>query len=93
MKEIREKLQKVLFAVENPARYMGGEANTIIKNKEEMQGSIALLFPDKYEIGMSHNGTRILYHVVNQKENLLAELAFAPWPDMAELMRNNEIPL
>lgn len=91
--QIKQELPLLLAKVENPARYMGGEANAVLKDKNSVSARCALLFPDIYEIGMSNNGFRILYHVINRDENLAAELAFAPWEDMAELMKENNLPL
>ncbi|MDR2593376.1 MAG: TIGR03960 family B12-binding radical SAM protein [Fibromonadaceae bacterium] len=91
--QLLEKLGKILPFVENPARYMGGEANSIIKNKSEVLASMALVFPDLYEIGMSNNGMRILYNAINKEADLFCEVAFAPWNDMAKLMREHNIPL
>jgi len=91
--QLLEKLGKILPFVENPARYMGGEANSIIKNKSDVLASMALIFPDLYEIGMSNNGMRILYNSINKEADLFCEVAFAPWGDMAKLMRENAIPL
>jgi len=91
--QLLEKLGKILPFVENPARYMGGEANSVIKNKNEVLASMALIFPDLYEIGMSNNGMRILYNAINKEADLFCEVAFAPWNDMAKLMRENAIPL
>jgi len=91
--KLQENLGKILPYVESPARYIGGEANSIIKNKTDILASIALIFPDIYEIGMSHNGMRILYNAINKEPNLLCEVAFAPWSDMAKLMKENDMPL
>jgi len=91
--QLLEKLGKILPFVENPARYMGGEANSITKNKNEVLASMALVFPDLYEIGMSNNGMRILYNAINKEADLFCEVAFAPWSDMAKLMLENSIPL
>jgi len=91
--QLLEKLGKILPFVENPARYMGGEANSIIKNKNEVLASMVLVFPDLYEIGMSNNGMRILYNAINKEADLFCEVAFAPWSDMAKLMLENSIPL
>jgi len=88
-----EKLGKILPFAENPARYMGGEANSIIKNKNDVLASMVLVFPDLYEIGMSNNGMRILYNAINREADLFCEVAFAPWGDMAKLMQENAIPL
>ncbi len=93
MPEIIEKLEKILSQVENPGRYIGSEANSVYKDHEKCAGTIALVFPDTYEVGMSNNGTKILYHSINREEDLLAETGFAPWKDMGELLRKEQIPL
>ncbi|MCI5601280.1 MAG: TIGR03960 family B12-binding radical SAM protein [Hallerella porci] len=90
---IFEKLGQVLPLVESPARYMGGEANSVVKDPSKLLARMAFVFPDLYEIGLSNNGLRVLYHVVNRDPELLMEVAFAPWDDMAEQMRKNDIPL
>ena len=90
---ILEKLGLALPSVESPARYMGGEANSVLKNHNEMLAKMAFVFPDIYEIGMSNNGMRILYHVINKEPDLLCEVAFAPWFDMAEQMKRHDIAL
>ncbi len=74
-----------LLAVEKPARYMGGEMGSI--RKVDAYVRFALAFPDVYEVGMSHLGLRILYHILNEAEGVAAERVFAPWPDMeAEML-------
>jgi radical SAM family uncharacterized protein len=83
----------ILYKVEKPARYIGGELNSCIKDKNKVDIRFAFCFPDVYEVGMSHLGTKILYHVLNSREDTYCERAFAPWPDMEKLMRDNEIPL
>ena len=88
-----EELGKILPYVESPARYMGGEANSIIKDRKTVLADMALVFPDLYEIGMSNNGMRILYNAINKEPDLFCEVAFATWSDMAKLMRENKIPL
>ena len=90
---ILEKIALALPAVESPARYMGGEANSVVKDHSKMLARMAFLFPDTYEIGMSNNGMRILYHVVNREPDMLCEVAFAPWDDMAREMAKYDIPL
>ncbi len=90
---ILEKLGLALPSVENPARYMGGEANSVIKDPEKLLARLAFVFPDIYEIGLSNNGLRVLYHVVNREKDLLCEVAFAPWDDMAREMKRYDIPL
>lgn len=83
----------ILFKVEKPARYIGGELNEIIKDPKEVDIRFAFCFPDVYEVGMSHLGSRILYHTMNLRKDTYCERAFAPWPDMEELMRKSNIPL
>lgn len=88
-----EKLGEILPSVESPARYMGGEANSVVKDPATLLAKMAFVFPDLYEIGLSNNGLRVLYHVVNREPDLLMEVAFAPWDDMAREMREHGIPL
>jgi radical SAM family uncharacterized protein len=83
----------ILPRVSKPARYVGGELNMIKKDWEESQVKMVFAFPDVYEIGMSHLGGKILYGLVNEKSRHLMERAFAPWPDMEAIMREEEIPL
>jgi len=83
----------ILFKVEKPARYVGGELNCCYKDKESVDIRFAFCFPDVYEVGMSHLGSRILYHVLNSRVDTYCERAFAPWPDMEKQMRENNIAL
>ncbi len=91
--EIRAALEAILPGVQKPSRYLGIERNLVRKPWREVEVRVALAFPDAYEIGMSHQGTRILYHLVNRREDALAERTFAPMPDMAEALRSQGIPL
>ena len=84
-------IDRILSSVEKPARYMGGELNMTQKTDAELR--FALAFPDVYEIGMSHLGSRILYHILNARENTICERVFAPWPDMERALRENGVPL
>ncbi len=88
-----KKLDRELLKVEKPARYVGSELNSVIKNREEVNVRFAFAFPDVYEVGMSHTGLHILYHMLNSMENIWCERVFAPWTDMEEVMRKNNIPL
>jgi radical SAM family uncharacterized protein/radical SAM-linked protein len=88
-----DRLSDLLPKVQNPSRYIGGEANGVVKEWEILTGTMALLFPDTYEVGMSNNGMRILYHQVNREEDLLAEVSFAPWKDMGTLLKSEGLPL
>lgn len=91
--QIIAKLEKILPLVKDPGRYIGGETNQVIKNPENILASMALVFPDVYELGMSHNGTKILYHIINREKDLAVERAFLPELDFAEQLRKNNIPL
>jgi len=84
---------KILKSVEKPGRYIGGEYGEIIKDKEKMDARWAFCFPDSYEIGMSNLGVRILYGVLNSLDNVWCERCYAPWVDMQEKLRENDIPL
>ncbi|MGU9083475.1 TIGR03960 family B12-binding radical SAM protein [Clostridium perfringens] len=83
----------ILYRVEKPSRYVGGELNEVIKDPKEVDIRFGFCFPDVYEVGMSHLGSRILYHVLNQRKDTYCERVYAPWPDMEKLMRENNIPL
>ena len=89
----RAALDSILPTVEKPARYTGGEWNSIRKHSEDVHTRIALCFPDTYEIGMSHLGLKILYGLLNKYEGWAAERVYAPWPDMEARLRERGIPL
>lgn len=86
-------VEKVLQYVQKPARYVGGELNSVVKDPNKVDLRYALCFPDLYEIGMSHLGMKILYSLVNEREDAWCERVFAPDFDMEEQMRKNNIPL
>ena len=83
----------ILSSVQKPARYTGGEFGSIVKPAEEVEATIALAFPDVYEVGMSYLGFKILYHLLNKQEGVAAERVYAPWIDMEAKMRERNIPL
>lgn len=87
------KKDKILMRVQKPTRYTGGELNSCIKNPKEVKVRFGFCFPDVYEIAMSHLGLKILYHVLNKREDTYCERVFAPWPDMEEQMKNEGIRL
>ncbi len=91
--QIETKLDRILLKVQKPGRYVGGELNSIQKDWAQVQIKVALVFPDIYDIGISNVGLKILYDQINQREDALAERAYAPWLDMEALMREHEIPL
>jgi len=84
---------EVLPFVNKPGRYLGHEYNGIVKEWNQTAIHCALIFPDLYEIGMSHQGLQILYHILNSQEEILAERCYCPAKDMEELLRKNELPL
>ena len=79
--------------VEKPARYTGGEWNSIVKDHSTVDVTMALAFPDVYEVSMSHLGIKILYGLLNERQDVVAERVFAPWHDMEKEMRDRKIPL
>ena len=85
--------QRILTAVQKPARYTGGEWGEIKKNLADIRVRVAFCFPDTYEIGMSNVGMRILYGVMNRMEGVWCERVFAPWGDMEQAMGENSLPL
>ncbi len=87
----KNKLNRLIAKVEKPARYMGGELNMRIKAEAEFR--FALCFPDTYEIGMSHLGSRIIYNILNKRADTYCERVYAPWVDMEEQLRENNKPL
>ena len=86
-------IQDILPLVETPSRYMGGEINTVQKDHHKVNLKVALAFPDLYEIGTSHFGLQILYHILNQRHDILAERVFTPAPDMEAFLRERDLPL
>lgn len=84
---------EILLKIEKPARYIGGEVNSVMKDKSEVDVRFAMCFPDVYEIGMSHLGIQILYGMLNQFEGVWCERVYAPWVDLDKVMREQNIPL
>ena len=90
---INKDVEKILLKVQKPGRYVGGEMNSVVKNKEDVDVRFAFCFPDTYEIGMSHLGMKILYSLFNDVPYIWCERVFAPWLDMEEIMLERNIPL
>ncbi len=86
-------VEPLLMQVQKPGRYTGGELNSVVKDRDKVDVRFAFCFPDSYEVGMSHLGMKILYGLMNEREDVWCERVFAPWPDMEKLMRENDIPL
>ena len=92
MKQIFEQRETLPF-VNKPGRYLGHEYNSIVKEWDQTTLHCALIFPDLYEIGMSHQGLQILYHILNSQNKVLAERCYCPAKDMEELLRSRDLPL
>lgn len=90
---IKKEVEKILQYVQKPARYAGGELNSVVKNVQDISLRYAFCFPDTYEIGMSHLGMKIIYGLVNERKDAWCERVFAPDSDMEEQMRKNNVPL
>ncbi len=82
-----------LMHIQKPARYIGGEWNSVVKDHDSIDVKVALAFPDVYEVAMSHLGLKIIYSVINKRSDALAERVYAPWVDMEAMMREKNIPL
>ena len=89
----KAKIDRILGQVGKPVRYMGNEYNMVVKDPSEVLINFAFAFPDVYEVGMSHLGMKILYHLINEREDTYCQRVFAPWVDMEQKMRENRIPL
>ena len=84
---------EVLLSIEKPARYIGGEVNSVMKDKEEVDIRFCMCFPDVYEIGMSHLGIQILYDMFNRREDTWCERVYSPWLDLDKILKEKKIPL
>ncbi len=84
---------EILLNIEKPARYIGGEVNSVMKDKDKVDVRFAMCFPDVYEIGMSHLGIQILYDMFNRREDTWCERVYSPWTDLDKVMRDQKIPL
>ena len=84
---------EILLKIEKPARYIGGEVNSVMKDTESIDIRFAMCFPDVYEIGMSHLGMKILYDMFNRRSDVYCERVFSPWPDLHQIMKDKDIRL
>ncbi|HQH64542.1 MAG TPA: B12-binding domain-containing radical SAM protein, partial [Clostridiales bacterium] len=90
---MQQQLEPILPRVQKPARYTGGELNSVLKDKGAVDIRFAFCFPDTYEIGMSHLGMKILYSLINERPDSWCERVFAPWTDMEKEMRSRGVEL
>ena len=84
---------EILLSIEKPARYIGGEINSVIKNKEDVDVRFCMCFPDVYELGMSHLGIQIIYDMLNKIKGVWCERVYSPWIDLDKILREKNIPL
>ena len=92
-KNIEKTLNHILPRVQRPGRYTGGELNQVVKDWTQIETKVVFAFPDIYDLGMSNYGLSILYDIINQRPDALAERTFVPWTDMEAIMREEQIPL
>ena len=85
--------EEILMKIDKPARYIGHEVNSVMKNRDDVDIRFAMCFPDVYEIGMSHLGIQILYDMFNQREDTWCERVYSPWVDLHQIMKEQKIPL
>lgn len=88
-----EKLKQLLLTVQKPGRYVGGEWNAVKKDWTDDKVKVLLAFPDTYEVGMSYLGMKILYGILNERDDCLCERVFSPWPDFEKVLRENKISI
>ena len=84
---------EILLTIDKPARYIGNEVNAVCKNPEDVQVRVGFAFPDVYDVGMSHLGLQILYDMFNRREDVFCERVYSPWPDLHQIMKEQNIPL
>ena len=84
---------EILLSIQQPARYIGGEVNTVNKDPEKVDIRFAMCFPDVYEIGMSHTGMQIIYDMFNRREDIYCERVYSPWTALDKNMRGKKIPM
>ena len=87
-----DQLERLLPFVMKPIQYVGGEVNAVTKPWEDVTVHWALMYPDAYEVGAPNQGVQILYEVINERDDALAERTYAVWPDLEALMRTHEVP-
>ncbi len=85
--------EEVLLSVEKPARYIGAEYNSVMKNAAEVKVRFVMCFPDVYEIGMSYLGIQIIYDMLNKRPDVWCERVYSPWPDLDRVLREKKLPL
>ena len=93
MPSLEQTIESILPGVQKPSRYIGGESNQVVKDPESATARVVWSYPDAYEIGISNQALQILYSMVNERTGAWAERTYCPWPDMADAMRREQVPL
>src|SRR5436853_6625562 len=93
MSDLWPRIEPLLARVEKPARYIGMEQGSVRPQHEASRVAFLLIYPDTYEIGLPNQGLQILYEILNERPDAVAERAYAPWTDLAALLRANGLPL
>ena len=93
MSSLWPELERVLGEVQKPARYIGCEDGMIVPTHRPDKAAWLLIYPDTYEVGLPNQGLQILYEIINERPDAVAERAYAPWTDMADVLRSNGLPL
>src|SRR3954471_15536777 len=86
------RLEKLLPRISKPIQYVGGELNSQVKDWDDAEGRLALMYPDAYEVALPNQGVMILYEVLNEQPGVRAERTYSVWPDLATRMRANDVP-
>src|SRR6478672_8530144 len=92
VESVFERLEPLLPSVQKPIQYVGGELHATTKDWDDSTVRWALMYPDAYEVGLPNQGVQILYEVLNERDDVLAERTYAVWPDLEALMREHGIP-
>ena len=90
---LEQTIESILPGVQKPSRYIGGEPNQVVKDPAAVTARVVWAYPDAYEIGISNQAIQILYSMVNERTGAWAERTYCPWPDMADTMRREGVPL
>src|SRR5512142_649783 len=92
VESVYRRLEPLLPRVRKPIAYVGGEVNSVVKDWDSTDVRWALLYPDAYEVGLPNQGVQILYEILNERPDVLAERTYAVWPDLEQLMREHGVP-
>src|SRR5262245_33078929 len=92
VQSVYPRLESLLPLVRKPIQYVGGELNSVVKDWDTSAVRWALMYPDAYEVGVPNQGIQILYEILNERDDVLAERTYSVWPDLESLMRQHRVP-